>query len=377
MLDANGEANVIFETTKQPGDNFRVALAFRPEHLNALQVSDPTASGFLPSNSDSHPTQFSGAVSPLLTVWRRLWCEFDSMGAPPATKAARDALPPGWELNHDEGVVIRIDENVPTAGQSSLRIHVSTNPLIGSNGLLTQPESTWVGGRIDVSGVGSYNVISATNWTDFAVVVIDATPGNVVALKDFKLYDDDVVTLGTKAPKALPYSLSGGLIMYTAYADAYIEPIKVAEKYIDTNVPFKRNLEFESSYYGIWQPVVSSHRDLTNTEDFWVTYLLCCWQGSSARDDDPDSEIGEEEGVNDPFDNDALNQGAIYIETIREGENNLINRRYRENLTVTHETGHSGRAEHDDRGIMSEGANGAVDRFTPPTIIRFREGKKF
>ncbi len=81
-LDANGEANVIFETTKQPGDNFRVAAAFSQSDLEHVQVYDPEHSQFIEADSDKQVSGFNGVLSPMLTVWRRLWLEFDSDRTP-------------------------------------------------------------------------------------------------------------------------------------------------------------------------------------------------------------------------------------------------------------------------------------------------------
>ncbi len=60
--------------------------------------------------------------------------------------------------------------------------------------MLTQPGEAWEEGRIDISGVGSFKVMSASNQSDYAEVVIEGIPGNVVIKKDFRLYDDDPTT---------------------------------------------------------------------------------------------------------------------------------------------------------------------------------------
>ncbi len=84
-LDAEGSAAILFETTRQPGDNFRVAAAEIEGHLNSqLQVENPDQPTFLEPDSDTQPAGFSGVVSPLLTVWRYLRIECDTM------------LPGGW-----------------------------------------------------------------------------------------------------------------------------------------------------------------------------------------------------------------------------------------------------------------------------------------
>ncbi len=97
-LDPNGDARVIFETTMQPGDNFRVALAFKPEDLIPLQVDDPDGSGFVDGNSEQQPNGFVGLVSPMLTVWRKLNIEVDSMDVVPSPRGVPDEI--NWAGRH-------------------------------------------------------------------------------------------------------------------------------------------------------------------------------------------------------------------------------------------------------------------------------------
>jgi hypothetical protein len=191
-------------------------------------------------------------------------------------------------------------------------------------------------------------------------------------------YDDDYIPLGSRAPRTLPYQISGGALIYTAYADAFIEPLKVPSEYRQTDVPFKRNLD-AISYYLNWEPTVTLRRDLEDTEDLWVAYLLCAWQGSRQNDDDPDSEGDAVTGESDPGQLLVAkkNFGAVYIETIREEEGLPTTPRTGEYHTVVHEIGHQGSGAHTDGGIMGEGAHVNETQFSPVTIKRFRENRRF
>jgi len=57
-----------------------------------LQVSNATAAGYLDCDSETFPRNFSGVASPMLTVWRRLHLEIDSMNAVPETKPEPDHM---------------------------------------------------------------------------------------------------------------------------------------------------------------------------------------------------------------------------------------------------------------------------------------------
>lgn len=63
----------------QPGDNFRVAATCDPGLLATLNNDN------VPANNQQVPS-FNGKITDVLTVWRRLHVEVDSMGAPPGNE---------------------------------------------------------------------------------------------------------------------------------------------------------------------------------------------------------------------------------------------------------------------------------------------------
>ena len=177
----------------------------------------------------------------------------------------------------------------------------------------------------------------------------------------------------------MPYRLSGGTLIYTAYGDAYIEPINAPNEYIDSNVSFDRNLS------GLleWPNVVGSNKDLESADDFWVAYLLAAWQGAVSEDFDPST--GNALATKGEA-RDLGNMGAIYVETLREDELRSDKPRTEEEHTVVHEIGHKGGGDHADGGIMTEGSSSMFhipppsrpnDKFMPVTIRRFRIDKSF
>ncbi|MDQ3620969.1 MAG: fibronectin type III domain-containing protein [Verrucomicrobiota bacterium] len=360
-LDEAGNAEIEFLTTLQPGDNFRVAMASNPADLNDAQVHNPSGPGFIAGDSNQQPSGFKGIVSPMLTVWRRLWCEFDSMGPPPQT---------GDEKNFDEGVIDTYTELSDNRAQLNLSIR------------LTDEENRYQYGIIYISGFEPFSVLSNTDNSLFDDdVVIQGTPGAGVEGRTFSIYDDDVVVLGSTQPYNLPYRLSGGSLIYRAFADAFIEPVRVtAAPYIQINVPFRRNLDAGSA----WHSFVSAYKHVPSSEDLWSGHLIAAWQPEAEgveSDADPagvKSILGLAEA--------PANIGAIYIETNREAELFPATPRTQEEHTVVHELGHQGGAEHEDLGIMTEGAPPIFaiplpprpnDSFKPISIRRFRENRNY
>ena len=93
-----GIAKVIFEVTMQPGDNFRVIATTDQNQLVNLAPRKRVKDGsiwFVRKDAQGKVKRWVGKVSdditrlketkasPVLTVWRRLWVEVDSMSMPP------------------------------------------------------------------------------------------------------------------------------------------------------------------------------------------------------------------------------------------------------------------------------------------------------
>lgn len=77
VTDATGTAVVTFTVTMQPGDNFVGAASTNASQLNAVNA---TAQGLRNAAGNPLPDGIS-SMTPMLTVWRRLHVEIDSMAA--------------------------------------------------------------------------------------------------------------------------------------------------------------------------------------------------------------------------------------------------------------------------------------------------------
>lgn len=127
--DANGVASVDLTVTMQPGDNFTVAASHDQKYLNGLTVAGATLkdSAGLLVGADTPKAK----ASPMLTVWRRLHLEVDSMEQMPATGPQRNSVAGritfvngtstiativGVNQNLDDGSPQKLDNPPPNTG---------------------------------------------------------------------------------------------------------------------------------------------------------------------------------------------------------------------------------------------------------------------
>jgi hypothetical protein len=106
----DGTCSVVFNVTMQPGDNFRIAAGVKESVVNALtvnkkKVKDTVNNRDLNERAAADQTKGEETLSTeLLTVWRRVHMEIDSMPNPPT--GDHDA-----ERNFLKGDVTKVDGN--------------------------------------------------------------------------------------------------------------------------------------------------------------------------------------------------------------------------------------------------------------------------
>jgi hypothetical protein len=142
--NASGEAEVEFQVTRQPGDNFRVvATCVSKEALAGDKVKarrdDSQARVQDDANKDINDDMTTVATkkaSDVLTVWRYLHVEVDSMDAPPDEKDPASAV--HAERNFIKGDIVRIESDggklwvVPRTTKPQLTLH-DGSPHLGDN----------------------------------------------------------------------------------------------------------------------------------------------------------------------------------------------------------------------------------------------------
>lgn len=387
FTNAAGEATAILTVSRHPGDNYKVAASCTPGYLGGV-----TASGLnLQDGTGATLPNAKGRDTNMLTVWRRLHVERDSMVAPPTTGAQRNFeagnvlgvttsgtgdpivrvstnladgsamldTPANFGNGRFEGGMIRIGTGAAAADTAiegngtdyvqnpggfniaaqvtrtnQPNVNGNVTSLVGTVVTLDVPANTltnaYVGGTISVAGV-SMNV-TAVNPANSTVTV------GALANIPFELRDDDDNTV-------LP-NLPDTSLMEEKYAPAYILPVfdgGGAAANDKMTVAFKRNFTSDTvaALNGELAVANALESDANRADDFWIVYVLQAFQsrtwspGLQRGDNDPNGPEAALGGVAA-----GLNgKGAFtFIEELRdeETEGGFVETA----ATVAHETAH-------------------------------------
>lgn len=419
LLDSQGEAVTEFIVSLQPGDNFRVAAALdgpgAVNHLNQLQVTD-LVTPFYVTPDQEQVEGFIGALSPLLTVWRKLHLEFDSMVAPPTS---------GPEALYEPVVLFRVTPNRPIAGHSQVTL-IWTNGLEGYN--------HYERGKLEITGAGGYRTLNSRTTRVpggrmFTEVELDAVLATNTVGLPAKLYDDDdqyltndplyPSNLGLQSPP-LPALNQIGAFLQAAqpkYAAAYITLVDANAMGWNTqpNIAFKR---YVAPYTTAGTILDNGNLQLKGTDraEFWAFSVVFAYQPTTVfgffgigpvievaffDDGDWDGETPLSGSTREnPVTGTPEPYSAVFLEAIRDYEfgrrgnsppqptefvhpirapslaNQYIQRVY---AVLAHELGHapgrrSGTDDHNEGGILDSGAPQSLagDQFRPASIARFR-----
>ena len=395
-LNASGEATTDFFTTWQPGDNFRVAAVLdtpgASAHLDTLQSTNPAGAMHVTADQ-TFVKGFAGGLSPMLTVWRKLHLEFDSMDAPPAS---------GPEANFVSGNVVSVRQNFPVAGLSRISIRHNRRE---------EGENLYEQGKLIITGFGTYRVrrslsLSAIGNEFLSQLEIDGTPGAVPFGTTAQIYDDDDVYLSnhpiypslvTQQSPSLQglHHISQFLdTNRTRFAETYITLVSANAMGWNTQtiIPFLRHAEAGL----VNGPFDSGNQQLKGTDrsEFWSLSLMFGYQAARAEDGEPNEEAPLAGVTRKSLGGILHSFCVVYTEAIRErifsrvapqlftlpNDAKSLNAQYLEDLYVVmaHEIGHapggqSGQADHAEDLVMKAGSDG-VSRasFSGKTIRRFR-----
>ncbi len=377
----------------QPGDNYRVALSLvSAAALDALQVITPDAPTYVATDSDVHFAS-SALLSPLLTVWRKVHVEEDTMSLRPTA---------GDERNFSDGPVVSITPYGGYPGQFHLALKANPHFALDSTNRF-QNGDIYIDGHIfnvlqsHAATLGQVNVVvkvqddaSGHMATLHSQGIPNASTGNLELDGEelpFQLFDDDgrdnidILKLPYASPKAL---LTDDVT--AKFVRAYIELVPASGNTIST-VPFVTHTDAPHTF----------GRDLPDSANFWTCRVIAAHEpithlvGNYEGDADPDTEPGDpEEGVTRNGDS------LVFLEAIRElyrGRLALPNSaslatEIQERLAVVtaHEIGHNCNTDrprysppeggglqspdHGEGGLMAVGA--AKAEFSALSIYRFR-----
>jgi hypothetical protein len=347
VTDTNGVARTDFNVTLQPGDNFRVVaspLSDFPNHCVALQATNNGAVVFLNSTVEI-PSNYQ---TELLTVWRRLHVEVDSMSAVINNRVTGNVSAIRGNSSGATNVVLSVNLKTQLTPADSSTNLSSPSPANGrfENGSITIGTSTSTGllGNGDnfvwMPAGGTFNIpftvkdangsnavsgqVLAMSLSSFFYFTINTTlatnayaggtltvagsaygvmqnVGNSVrafpgAAIPFTLHDDDNDAL-------LPQLPDTGL-MVQKFAPAYVVPL------IDGGGNFnniKQSIAFSANVDSTTHTSVNAELNKTGafesegnrSSDYWIAYIITTYQVEPAKDYDPDG-TGEwgPQGVN-------------------------------------------------------------------------------
>lgn len=364
VTNSSGQASVTFTVTRQPGDNFAIVAG-----VDQAAVSAVSANGIdlLAGNGASIDINCDGTDlvcrSEMLTVWRRLHIEVDSMG----DSAGNFALG-----NFGESTRIGV---IPVEVQINVANQLAVNRF--ENGRL-------------VSNNREFVVVSNT---ENSVTLRRALGGSVRINQSelFQLYDDD------------DFDDDGGLLngdtgedipepdtsLLTANSDdpntnflatAYVRPVYDVVDTRDNSI-YAANVE-STSVPDRRALFVDWDSESTNTDiQFWSVYLLGAYQYVTERDNDPNS-------ANVPF-----TLGIVDAVTGFTGEGSgalIFSELHRPSefagyspsptdlssmaVTVAHEVGHLFSCRHGDGGLMGDDlfGNPVSNQLSPLMVRRIR-----
>jgi hypothetical protein len=374
-VDANGETKFDFRVGMQPGNNYRIVASVIDESMyEGVQTTDPAAATYL-----GHEFNQNGGApaSPLLTVWRRLWVENDSMEAIPVDSFGYKRNDLSFDL--DPPAVLETLGGGANTSFSIPRITDQTSFDDLANGHIIVQSITH--SVIDTShyGVSPYFVTVHGNFT--------GVPNG----SGFRLYDDDDFGLDAEP---LPRLNLADDLMKGFFKPSFIEVVDSGVFNTRKTVPFRENDDLQSS------TVVNAARDLPERNALWVCPLTAAYQHTYEEDWDPQGETQTFGGTRQFGNND---HSTVFVETCREpydqtfrvvaqgGKPEAGNEARRDlknyiSAISCHEMGHqpgdlTGDQEHAEGGIM-EGRFGRQgispfkpeeSVFSPKTIFRFRK----
>ncbi len=365
ITNANGIAVVQFSVTFQPGDNFKAVascskgpfkdMKAKQNDRTAARVVDAAGKTILSGGPPSHTK-----VTSLLTVWRKLNMELNSMMAPGATQNNHSGLIAGVTPLVGSMVEILLDKELEDSDQ-------------------------YEGGLLRAGGADYYVLANRDPFFSNEIITIYLVGAQVAPTVGtaYTIWDDDMpptafpptLVLQPIVPYTLP-SYPDISHMSATFHPAYVDPV-VLLTINPATAPFKKNIDGVSDARAAVVPFFVN----ANSNSFWVTHLIGCFQSYENDDLDPDISLpgGRTTPINgpekDPVEgvtpsNEPNNFSCIFKEIFRESGSN-------ESHVVAHETAHQFGAKHGDGGIMKVQLGGfASTQFTPITLNRIRNTVK-
>jgi hypothetical protein len=388
-VEGPGQAEVLVHLPHQPGDNVRVAATLKASALDTLNDDNVPPSGTDPA-TEGQPETFIGGISPLLTIWRTLWLEADSMSQEPMDAAGR--------CENNEWVVftpVDSEDDFPDAGFSTVYLMLGLPPSMANE---------WEGGRFIRKDIDQECLVVRNTPAE---IVLWGGIGSVAGI-ECEVHDDDPDDPEDRQLPHLDTLLTPEATR--AYAYGFID-LRESPGAWNPNriVPFTSNKSDASFIFDYTFAVgVCGQRDMGSNQAFWVRHVVVCYQGSPGADADPDAWENCGQSVNcgtAPYPSEELSYlgdtaedsvkgittrawprktatSLLFKEVIRDTEPMTTGRLWQ---YLAHEVGHkpvpaqSEAEDHAELGLMTGGDSGGMMQdipqyrvFSPETLARFR-----
>lgn len=362
VTNSQGVAEVEFFVGMQPGDNYRaVASSVGPSLFSGLEAkqNDSDQARIFDSNGNAVQPSDYLAISKLLTVWRKMHVEVDSMGS------------------------------------------VSGNAISGTITQVNNPPLPWrrveTGQAYSDSTDRFENGVFTSNGIDYPIAGNTGSSNHTFGIKQnsgtatvpsvgasFVAVDDDVATTGSGTP--LNVAAPDTSHIKAAFAPAYVEPAfdggDSTNNHNSGNVSFAANVLRDPTASAVRAQIGAGRGSPVGSKDYWVVYIQGAFQGDFDFDVDPSSESGGT-GITSDIENDPDNANVqegclIYSETIRDF--NLANpsKTQSEAWIVAHEVGHlfvlkaSSTDDHASDGSLMDEGNIATPQFNTQDLDDIR-----
>ena len=343
LTDGNGKAEVDFTVTMQPGDNFRVIASPLEDFAAGYHARQNTSSGEVVSVTDNAIS--NNYVTLMLTVWRRLWIERDTMQA---VSNIDDAAAAGWVVKSSIAAnEARLEDSVSGnyAGyepdSDEFEGGVLDFLLYDKNDNLTStlPQFCVAKNRelnfILPLGFSKVHFCPSLSTTQLAML-------QAAHHVKYKMWDDDYGRL-TASPQPQTERVDGGAIAANAYKDVYIVLTNADTAATGNNVtnrPFVRRF----TLWNQWFTLGDTQNLPKDDPNCWCTLVLHGFEphGTIGADFDPDGDPTCCAGIPVSSDfnfilgsstNPWFNQSIVFCET-------SIESGYGEGMTMAHEMGH-------------------------------------
>lgn len=351
------QQRILFQTTMQPGDNFRIVASSDPVYLadldnpdhqlgnntnDRLRIVDVRMLEAGKSPKDAEIPHADKYVSDLLTVWRHVHLEVDRM----------DTV----QGNTVRGRIVSVNRNILSLGGSTtLELDKNFYDLHrtaqGTAGLANMFEY----GTIEIAGHGVFDVIgnSANAEGNDTVIVQGSVPSAAVGAT-FALNDDDEQQ-GFKDGGEVP--LPDFSRLEPVFKQAFIVPVFDKLSNLNPIVPYAKN-SYDDRGFHLRRAYQFDNRQYDTTEDFWVVYVLAAHQGITTEDGD-----GETRRVSGEVDRINGMGLHVYIGGHRDlhGFASTNSSGTGQADVVAHEIAHLFGAEHGEDGLIDQRSNELSD----------------